>query len=147
MTEITRANIADAEELSLLFDAYRVFYGKETDLEGAAFFLSERIIKEESVIYIARAKGLMVGFTQLYPLFSSTNMGRIWLLNDLFVHPDYRGLKISILLLDRAKQLAFETKAIGISLETAKTNIPGNNLYPKAEFKLDKDHNYYFWSL
>ena len=128
MTEITRANIADLEELSLLFDAYRVFYGKATDLEGAAFFLSERIIKEESVIYIARTKGIMVGFTQLYPLFSSTNMNRIWLLNDLYLHPDYRGLKISNLLLDRAKQLALETKVIGISLETARTNIPGNAL-------------------
>jgi len=147
MTEITRANIADLEELSLLFDAYRVFYGKATDLEGAAFFLSERIIKEESVIYIARTKGIMVGFTQLYPLFSSTNMNRIWLLNDLYLHPDYRGLKISNLLLDRAKQLALETKTIGISLETAKTNIPGNALYPKAGFKLDEDHNYYFWSV
>ncbi len=147
MTEITRANIADVEELSLLFDAYRVFYEKETDLEGAAFFLSERIIKEESVIYIARTKGIMVGFTQLYPLFSSTNMNRIWLLNDLYLHPDYRGLKISNLLLDRAKQLALETKAIGISLETARTNIPGNALYPKAGFKLDEDNNYYFWSV
>jgi len=147
MTEITRANIADLEELSLLFDAYRVFYGKATDLEGAAFFLSERIIKEESVIYIARTKGIMVGFTQLYPLFSSTNMNRIWLLNDLYLHPDYRGLKISNLLLDRAKQLALETKVIGISLETARTNIPGNALYPKAGFKLDEDNNYYFWSV
>jgi ribosomal protein S18 acetylase RimI-like enzyme len=31
-------------------------------------------------------------------------------------------------------------------LETAKSNIEGNRLYPKVGFELDEDHNYYEWS-
>ena len=102
--------------------------------------------RNESTIYLAldeQDKG--IGFTQLYPLFSSTRIGRLWLLNDLFVKPAHRGRGISILLIERAKKLARETKALGIILETEKTNKIGNQLYPRADFILEDDTNHYFW--
>ncbi|HLY68944.1 MAG TPA: hypothetical protein VKR53_04400, partial [Puia sp.] len=71
---IQQANLRDAEELSGLFDLYRIFYMQNTDIETAKKFLQERIQKEESVIFIARVQGKIVGFTQLYPLFSSLRM-------------------------------------------------------------------------
>lgn len=37
--------------------------------------------------------------------------------------------------------------ACGLILETAKTNIVGNELYPKVGFSLDKEHNYYSWDI
>jgi GNAT superfamily N-acetyltransferase len=88
----------------------------------------------------------VVGFIQLYPLFSSTRLRRLWLLNDLFVDPKYRGLKASVILIDRAKQLVKQTNAAGLVLETAKSNAIGNTLYLKTNFVLDEDHNYYRWS-
>lgn len=146
MISIKEFTIDQIDQLVELFNDYRIFYGKQGDTSGAKKFLLERIGNKESVIYVAgNDSGQLVGFVQLYPLFSSTNMGRLWLLNDLYVAPEYRGLKISKLLIDRSKQLARETNAIGISLETAKTNDIGNNLYPATGFEVDEEHVYYFW--
>jgi ribosomal protein S18 acetylase RimI-like enzyme len=49
------------------------------------------------------------------------------------------------LLIEAAKTLCRETNSCGLVLETAKTNIIGNALYPKTGFQLDIEHNYYFW--
>lgn len=129
-----------------LFDDYRIFYRQPSDPERAHKFLMQRTKLGESIIYAAYSpEGKAVGFTQLYPLFSSTRMGRLWLLNDLFVDPVYRGNGISLQLINRAKQLAKDTQAVGVLLETEKTNTIGNNLYPRAGFHLETDTHYYFW--
>ncbi|HHH49600.1 MAG TPA: GNAT family N-acetyltransferase, partial [Saprospiraceae bacterium] len=51
---ITPATITDLDGLAKLFDAYRVWYRKETDLARAKIFLAERINKKESIIYLAK---------------------------------------------------------------------------------------------
>jgi ribosomal protein S18 acetylase RimI-like enzyme len=141
-----KASISDIENLSNLFDHYRVFYKMESDLKGAKKFLLERIEKKESEIFVAESDAHeLAGFVQLYPIFSSTRMKRLWLLNDLFVSENYRGQGISILLIDEAKKLCKESNACGLVLETAKSNVVGNKLYPKTGFALDLEHNYYSW--
>ena len=145
MIQIKRAHEGHLNELEVLFDDYRVFYRKESNLEGAKGFLIERILKKESVIFVALLEEKLVGFTQLYPLFSSTNMMPIWLLNDLFVAKEHRGKQISKGLIKAAQEHCKITKANGISLETEKNNVPGNALYPKMGFAIDQEHNFYFW--
>ena len=141
-----KATIEDLISLSLLFDSYRVFYKKSSDPEGAKFFLSERIKNAESVILVAEnEQQTMVGFVQLYPLFSSTRMKRLWLLNDLFVQPESRGLGAAAALIEAAKDLCRSTRSCGMILETAKDNTIGNKLYPRTGFSLDEDHNYFEW--
>ncbi len=142
--DIRTANLENLDELVLLFEAYRAFYKKNPDAVGAKIFLQERIEKNESVIFMAYSdSGEAVGFTQLYPLFSSTRMKRLWLLNDLFVKEEFRGQGFSKTLIERAKQLAQETGACEIMLETAKTNDIGNQLYPTMGFELGTDFNWY----
>jgi GNAT superfamily N-acetyltransferase len=143
---IQQATLNDIDDLSLLFDAYRVFYEKESDVAGAKQFLTDRMSQNESIVYICKKGGVATGFTQLYPLFSSTRMKRLWLLNDLFVGPEYRGQGMSVALIDAAKEHAVETGACGVSLETDKGNLIGNSLYVKTQFELDEDHNYYFFA-
>jgi len=129
-----------------LFDAYRVWYGKPSDKATAKNFLGDRIRTQESVVYACENEaGKLVGFTQLYPLFSSTRMRRMWLLNDLFVAKEFRGQGISKLLIDKAKDLARSTHACGLLLETETTNDIGNRLYPSVGFELEKN-NFYFWT-
>src|SRR5437868_3542108 len=102
--DIRKAEISDLDNLVPLFDQYRTFYNKESDLPGARDFLQERLKQKDSEIYVAiNPNGKMTGFAQLYPLLSSTRMKRFWLLNDLFVHAAYRGHGISILLIEEAK--------------------------------------------
>lgn len=148
MSAVREATLQDLDELAALFDAYRVFYEKQSDIAAAHAFLSERITRNESEIFVAiHPDGAMTGFVQLYPLFSSTRMRRLWLLNDLFVHPRYRGQGISVMLIDAAKQLCVRTGACGMMLETAQSNVIGNNLYPATGFTLDTGHNYYSWDV
>ena len=147
MTTLRTATLSDLENLTDLFEAYRAFYEKMPDREGAQQFLKERMERSESVIFIALEDGAAVGFTQIYPLFSSTRMKRLWLLNDLFVAPEHRGKGISKLLLERAKELARESGACEVMLETAKTNDIGNQLYPSAGFELGTDFNWYHWDV
>jgi len=146
MINVKKASVEQLEQLVSLFDAYRVFYKKESDQDAARLFLKERIIREESIVYLAYDGDQAVGFTQLYPLFSSTRMKRLWLLNDLFVDPAFRGKGISKSLINAAKDLAKATDAAGVSLETEQSNIIGNQLYPAVGFEKDEEHNFYFWS-
>ena len=145
MTTIRKATLLDLLPLSQLFDLYRQFYGKTSDLDAGKAFLKERFKNNESEIFVASSKSNIVGFVQLYPLFSSTRMKRLWLLNDLFVHPDYRDQGFSVQLIEAAKQLCIETNACQLTLETSKLNTIGNNLYPKAGFEIDSENNYYAW--
>jgi ribosomal protein S18 acetylase RimI-like enzyme len=145
---IRKATANDLAQLTLLFEAYREFYKMSAAAERATEFLRQRIINNESEIFVAEDEaGGLVGFGQLYPLFSSTRMKRLWLLNDLYVTPEMRGRGISVMLIDRAKELCRQTGSAGMLLETAKTNDIGNQLYPRTGFELDEGHNYYSWDV
>ena len=144
---VRKADIKDIEQLSNLFDEYRIFYKKDSSLSETKLFLTDRITNKDSEIFIAEnnEKKLM-GFVQLYPLFSSTRMKRLWLLNDLYVNEKYRGKGISKELINEAKDFATKTNSAGLTLETEKSNAIGNKLYPKVDFVLDNDHNFYSWN-
>jgi len=145
MIHIKHPSIEQLPALAKIFDAYRVFYKKKSNEVAAMAFLRERIEQKESVLFVAEIKGELVGFTQLYPLFSSTNMARMWLLNDLFVIPEKRESGIGKLLMHAAQDHCKRTHSLGISLETEKNNLPGNALYPKMGFVKGGTHNFYFW--
>ena len=145
---VRKAKLFDLDELAILFDAYRVFYEQTSDIEASRQFLTERMANDESVVFMSfNTDKVATGFVQLYPLFSSTRMKRLWLLNDLFVHADHRGHGYAVSLIEKAKELCRATRSCGMYLETAKTNVEGNALYPKVGFTLDEEHNYYSWDV
>ena len=144
--KIKKAKVEDVPGLAILFDQYRVFYQKESDIAGAVSFLTDRLTRSESVVFLCEKEGKLAGFVQLYPLFSSTRMQRLWLLNDLFVAPEFRGQGISKTLIEACRTFAIETGACGLSLETEKTNSIANQLYLSTYWELDEDHNFYFLS-
>ena len=144
--KIVKAELSDLNSAAGLFNEYRVFYQKNSDIESAMSFLRERIVNNESVIFLALSKtGEAMGFVQLYPLFSSTGMKRLWLLNDLYVNAEFRKTGVGEALIDRAKQLARETDARGLILETANENSEAQSLYFKTGWSKDEDHSYFTW--
>ncbi len=145
ITEIKTATLEHLDELAPLFDAYRVFYQQPSELERARNFLAERIQNQESIIYIAFEGTRALGFTQLYPSFSSVSTQKLWILNDLYVIPEARGLRVGEKLIERALQLASETNAKGVMLETAHTNFSGQKLYERLGFlREDLEYRTYF---
>jgi ribosomal protein S18 acetylase RimI-like enzyme len=128
---VFRANLSHAPAIAPLLDAYRQFYKQAPDLERARAFVTDRLSKDESVIFVAGRDGYYLGFTQLYPLFSSVNLGKAWLLNDLFVAPASRGLGVGQALLEEARRFGEETGAVALMLETATDNLPAQRLYER----------------
>ncbi len=88
---IRQAVLTDIETLVPMFDAYRQFYGRESDPLGAREFLLARFNHGESTLFIAHEADTGIGFVQLYPSFSSTSLARTFILNDLFVYESHRG--------------------------------------------------------
>lgn len=143
MITISKASLSDINIITPLFDAYRVFYKQESDMEAAKNFISERLNREESTIFLASSGDEAIGFTQLYPVFSSVSVQRMHILNDLYVNPEYRGKGIATLLLNEAKHFALENGSKGLGLETAQDN-PAQALYERLGWEKDSTLHY-FW--
>ncbi|MCJ8209408.1 GNAT family N-acetyltransferase [Mucilaginibacter sp. RS28] len=132
--EITIATIADLADLEVIFSLYRSFYGMPHDKEAAIDFLKERIQQQESIIFLARKNSAIVGFTQLFPTFSSASLKKVFILNDLYVLEEERNQGIARLLINRSIEEAKYAGCVRISLSTAKDN-PAQLLYEKIGFK------------
>ena len=132
-----RAGPSDMDALVPLFDAYRQFYGQPSDVERSRDWLRSRLRLGESVAFVAMRNNVMVGFTQLYPMYSSVRTERTWILNDLFVDATVRRSGAGQALLEAAATFAREDGAMGISLETAQDNAAARALYQAAGWNED----------
>lgn len=142
--EIIRAGMDDLDIISPLFNAYRIFYGQQEDMTLACHFLAERLSQQESVIFFARdEQGAGIGFTQLYPSFSSVAAKRIWVLNDLYVAAQARRLGVAKKLMDTAKEFAMATNARGLALETARDNSAAQRLYEALGYRKEDGYHYF----
>ncbi|WP_238996508.1 GNAT family N-acetyltransferase [Paenibacillus pinistramenti] len=146
---ISQATVEDLEELSRLFDQYRIFYGEKSDVPGARAFLFDKFVHLESVIFKAQDEqpGRLVGFTQLYPVYSSISMRKSWILNDLFVLEEFRRNGAARMLLKRAADYAALTGARGIELSTSISNAAAQRLYESLGFIKDEHYFHYHLTL
>jgi GNAT superfamily N-acetyltransferase len=141
---VKRAGPADVDAIAPLFDAYRQFYGQPSDVAAARAFIDERLRRDESVIFLAVASdGEALGFTQLYPSFSSVSVRRLWILNDLFVRSGGRREGVGRRLLERAREWAVETDAKGLMLATAVNNAAARALYESCGWREDDEFKHY----
>ncbi len=134
---ISRATREDLERLVPLFDAYRQFYGQTPDLGKARGFLAKRLEHNEAVVFIAMDEDAAVGFTQLYPSFSSVRAARTYLLNDLFVTPAARRQGVADGLLTAAAAFARADGALRLTLSTAVDNRAAQALYERHGWQLE----------
>lgn len=144
--QVRIADIDDLDPIADLFDQYRMFYGQASDGAVARQFISERMLRRESIILGAQAaNGQFAGFTQLYPSFSSVSAARIFILNDLFVARSYRRQGVARMLLHAAETVAREANVLRLFLSTAETNHPAQALYQSLGWVVD--HEFQHWSL
>lgn len=126
---IRRAAAADADRIAPLFDAYRRFYGQESDRARAEQFIAARLAHGEAIVLLAELGDEAVGFTLLYPFWSSVATGRVLVLNDLFVSGAARRHGVATSLLDAAVAVGRELGALRLVLETAPDNLAAQALY------------------
>ncbi|HEY8095536.1 MAG TPA: GNAT family N-acetyltransferase [Methylobacter sp.] len=144
---VRQAVISDLEVLAPLFDGYRQFYGRAGDLPAATEFLSARFNRNESVLFIAHEGNKAIGFTQLYPSFSSVSLARILVLNDLFVDEHARRKGAASKLMSAAVEYAGSGGAVRISLSTATTNEAAQRLYQSAGWQRDEQFFVYHFAV
>ena len=134
---IRQATVSDLDDLVPLFDAYRQFYRYPSDPARARQFLMERFEHNQSVIFLALEGTAAVGFTQLYPSFSSGAMKRIFILNDLFVAPEARRSGAGSALLNAAADYASQVGALRLVLQTELGNTTAQSVYERLGWKRD----------
>jgi Acetyltransferases len=128
-TVIRRTGLTHLDVVARLFDQYRGFYGQPSDPALARDFIRERMERDESVILLAWVDDAAVGFTQLYPAFSSVSASRVWILNDLLVLPEARRKGVARALLSSAAEFARADGALRLELETDHDNASAQALY------------------
>lgn len=136
---IERATAHEVDELVPLFNAYLDFYRCPAEPARVRAFLAERLAQRQSVVFLARLDGRSVGFVQLYPGFSSLALAPAWTLNDLFVEPAARGQGIAEALMTAARDLARDTGAAELVLQTARDNATAQRLYARLGYRRDDD--------
>lgn len=140
---VRRATLHDLDRLVPLFDAYRQFYGQHSDLIVARQFLTDRLVRNESVALAAEdGAGSAVGFVQLYPTFSSILAALMYVLSDLFVMPEARRRGVGTLLLKSAVETTRAAGAVRLELATAITNVAAQRLYEALGWQRDEFHLY-----
>ena len=128
-TVVRRTGLTHLDVVARLFDHYRGFYGQPSDPALARDFIRERMERDESVILLAWVDDAAVGFTQLYPAFSSVSASRVWILNDLLVLPEARRKGAARALLSAAADFARADGALRLELETEHDNATAQALY------------------
>jgi GNAT superfamily N-acetyltransferase len=144
---IRQAVLADLDVVAGLFDGYRQFYDQVSDLVATRSFLRARFEHGQSVVLLAESQGQAVGFTQLYPSFSSVSMARVFVLNDLYVAPTARRLGVGEALLNAAANHARQLGAVRLSLTTNVQNLPAQALYESMGWARDKKFYAYHLAL
>lgn len=147
---IVQAGPADLDQAAPLFDAYRQFYKRPPALDAARRYLAARLAKRDSVLYLGFAPATSSrasGFVHLYPSFDSLAMKPRWILYDLYVAPESRRCGLARALMNRATELARETGASQLALETAKDNLQAQALYEQLGYQRDELFYSYFLSL
>ncbi|WP_426671499.1 GNAT family N-acetyltransferase [Mucilaginibacter sp. McL0603] len=145
--EIKRISLTEASLVTGLFDKYRVFYKKQSDIALAESFIKDRLEKNESIIFVAleteNGQTVPVGFTQLYPQYSSVSATKNWILNDLYVDNSHRKQGIGEALIKTAMDFAKAEGATFVQLETAIDNYIAQSLYKAIGFKKQEPESGY----
>ena len=140
---VRRATVDDLQQLTVLFDEYRQFYGASSNLDQSYQFLKQRFDNQESVIFIHFKDDIITGFVLLYLGFSSVACSTYYILDDVYVTPAYRRQGSARQLIDTAILFARQENALRISLETQKTNHQSHQLYESMGFIQDEEFRTY----
>lgn len=145
---IKRIEASESNLVTELFNEYRMFYNQLSDLSLAEKFINTRLENNESVIFVALEQDgqemMPIGFTQLYPVYSSVRACKNWILNDLFVKKEYREKGAGYQLIKNAMHFAGTNGATYMQLETATDNYNAQKLYESIGFQKKPAGNSFF---
>jgi GNAT superfamily N-acetyltransferase len=143
--EIIQAGVEQLEALVPLLDGYRMFYKQPSNTGACREFLQQRFRMGDSVIFLAREGAEAMGFTQLYPSYSTVSLQPLLILNDLYVNQNHRNKGVGAALLTKAQGYCAAKGCKGLALETALDN-PAQELYERLGWEKESHCFHYFWT-
>ncbi|ROR98000.1 acetyltransferase (GNAT) family protein [Sinobacterium caligoides] len=144
--KIKQVSTEGLNDLAVLFDQYMVFYKQPSAPDKYRVYLKERLERSEATVFIAySSENKPMGFVLNYHTFSSVSLGKVIILNDLFVAPLYRKQGVANNLISCSIKLAKDTDSIRVDLATSKDNFSAQALYEKIGFVQDRE--YFSYSL
>ena len=135
-TKIRQATLADVPQLcgllTLLF-AQEADFTPNVDRQTRGLHM---IIEQPEIgrIYCAAQEALIVGMVSILYTVSTAEGGRAAWMEDMVVHPDWRGHRIGEQLLQSAVEKAREAGCTRITLLTDADNGPAIRFYSRAGF-------------
>lgn len=132
-----QAQLADLPALSalltLLFAQEHEFSpDSAAQQQGLAAILQQA---ESGCILVARHEGEVIAMVSLLYSISTALGGRVALLEDMVVQPDYRGQGVGAQLLDHALAYARSQQILRITLLTDHDNVAAQHLYSQHGFQ------------
>ncbi|MBE2894995.1 GNAT family N-acetyltransferase [Spirabiliibacterium falconis] len=134
---IFKAEVWNLDLLLPLFEHYRSQLGSPANPERARLFLSNRIRFSESIIFLAvDEQERAIGFAQLYPHWSSSQLSRYWQLSDLFVYSAANQTDAQKQLLHKCREFVKFTQSQRLVLDAMGTQ---QTFWESLGFKLDSN--------
>jgi GNAT superfamily N-acetyltransferase len=132
---IERVTTQDLPELLPLMRGYCDFY-EVSPSDDDLLAMSRELIadpEKEGVQFIARdGEGRAVAFATVFWTWSTTDAGRLGVMNDLFVSPDGRGGGYADALIERCRQECARRGAKRLTWQTAPDNARAQAVYDRV---------------
>ena len=137
--QIKIAQPDDFEKIGEVFNLYRQFYEKESNIEACKNYIHERLINNEAQIFYIENEKECMGITQLYTTFDSLELSKKIILYDLFVRSEYRNKGIGRMLMNAAKSFAERKGVTSIELSNSINNKNAQSLYESLDYQRDTE--------
>ena len=142
--QIKIAQPDDFEKIGEVFNLYRQFYEKESNIEACRNYIYERLINNEAQIFYIENEKECMGITQLYTTFDSLELSKKIILYDLYVRSEYRNKGIGRMLMNASKSFAEKKVVTSIELSTSINNKNAQSLYESLDYQRDTEfYDYY----
>ncbi|WP_409299857.1 GNAT family N-acetyltransferase [Peribacillus sp. SCS-155] len=115
--------------INYIADFYQRPCPEEKELEKFIVHLIEH--PREGKQFVAERNGSLIGFATLYFTYSTLQLKRAAIMNDLFVGEEYRGEKVGEKLFNACLEYIRMNGFAYMSWETARDNIPAQAFYRK----------------
>ncbi|MGN8646517.1 N-acetyltransferase family protein [Gracilibacillus sp. HCP3S3_G5_1] len=136
--EVTKEDVSELLGLmnQYIVDFYQQPQPKEDDLKQ----LIHQLLRQPSngVQFVAEIDGKLVGFATLYFTFSTLQVKRAAILNDLYVSSDARENKVGEQLFSHCLSYIREHNFAYMTWETSRDNLVAQSLYNKMGAKQSK---------
>lgn len=131
---------AQLEAAATLFNAYRMFYRRDSDLAACRAFLRANVEQQRSRLFLlVDEEDRAVGLCQLYPSFCSLSLKPYYYLSDLFIDPAQRRGGHARFLMNAVSARCAAEGAQRLTLDTAVDNQAAQHLYASLGYEEERE--------